>query len=124
MARKPDDKPKGEAPFHNPFASLEKLKGELPRGPETPLVVPLDEKRGPARAVVRLERKGHGGKEVTRVEKLGLRGDELQRWCKELKQKLGCGGSVEGEDLLFQGDQRDRLESALTARGVQKIVRG
>ena len=48
--------------------------GDLPRGPEA---VPERSSaephpKGPARAVVRLERKGRRGKEVTVVEQLGL----------------------------------------------------
>lgn len=112
-------------PFHNPFAQLEARKAELPKGPAQPLVVPLDAgPKGPAWAVVRREKKGHGGKEVTRVEKLGLRPAELLDWCTALKRKLGVGGSVDGDDLLFQGDQRERLTALLTARGVKKVTQG
>jgi translation initiation factor 1 len=112
-----------EKPFNNPFGSLEKLRDGLPSGPEQPLVVALEQPaKGPARAVIRLERKGHGGKEVTLVEKLELSAAELERWSKELKQQLGCGGSVEGDALLFQGDQRARLKTVLAARGVRKVV--
>jgi translation initiation factor 1 len=119
---KPGDKP---PPFNNPFGALQGLKEGLPKGPETPLVVPLEKvAKGPARAVLRRERQGRAGKEVTAVEKLELRRPELERWCKELKQALGCGGSVEGDRLIFQGDQRDRLEPLLAKRGVGKVVRG
>jgi translation initiation factor 1 len=115
--------PKG--PFNNPFAKLQGQREALPAGPAQPLVVPLErEVKGPARAVLRRERKGHGGKEMTRVEKLGLARAELDRWCTELKRELGVGGVVEGEDLLFQGDQRDRLEKVLGKRGVRQVVRG
>lgn len=112
-----------DKPFNNPFANLASKKGELPEGPKEPLVVPL-EKKGPAKAVLRRERKGHGGKEVTRVEKLELKPQEREVWCKELKAKLGVGGSVEGEDLLFQGDQRERLKELLTKKGVRQVVLG
>ncbi|MBS2032348.1 MAG: translation initiation factor [Deltaproteobacteria bacterium] len=113
-----------EKPFNNPFAKLSAQRDALPSGPAQPLVVPLDEKKGPARAVLRRERKGHGGKEVTRVEKLGLNARELEEWCKALKRELGAGGLVEGEDLVFQGDQRERLEKLLQKRGVRQIVQG
>jgi translation initiation factor 1 len=80
--------------------------------------------RGPARAVVRLERKGHGGKEVTLVDKLELSRTELEKWLKALKQALGCGGVVEEGALVLQGDQRERLPALLEARGVKKITLG
>jgi translation initiation factor 1 len=71
-----------------------------------------------------MERKGRGGREVTVVDKLGLRPAELETWCKALKQALGCGGSVEGDMILLQGDLRTRLPAVLTARGVAKVTVG
>lgn len=78
--------------------------------------------KGPAWAVVRLERKGRRGKEATIVEKLALKPAELERWCKELKQALGCGGAVEEDAIVLQGDLRNRLEAVLTKRGVRKVT--
>ena len=82
------------------------------------------EPKGPARAVVRMERKGRGGKEVTVVEQLGLRPKDLETWLKALKGSLGCGGVIEGETLVLQGDQRKRLPAILEARGVRKVISG
>jgi len=79
---------------------------------------------GPARAVVRLERKGRGGKEATIVEKLELPPAERERWLKELKQALGCGGAVEGDALVLQGDLRERVKPLLERRGVRKVTLG
>ncbi len=107
----------------NPFASLEKLRADLPAGPAPkPEVKPVA--KGPAWAVVRMERKGRGGKEATIVEKLGLKPAALEQWCKELKQALGCGGSVDGETIVLQGDLRQRLPAVLTAKGVAKVTVG
>jgi translation initiation factor 1 len=103
---------------------LERMRGQVPQGEApaaAPAAVPATAK-GPARAVVRYQRKGHGGKEVTVVEKLELPAPELESWLKALKQGLGCGGRVEGEALVLQGDQRERLPSALQARGVRKVT--
>lgn len=105
----------------NPFASLEALRGSLPSGP--PPRAPADARpSGPARAVVRMERKGRGGKEVTVVDKLGLGAAQLETWCKDLKHALGCGGSVDGETIVLQGDLRPRVAAVLTARGVAKVT--
>ncbi|MCI0570345.1 MAG: translation initiation factor [Myxococcaceae bacterium] len=114
----------GEQGFHSPFAGLGKLKEGLPSAPApagTPAPVAV---KGPARAVVRMERKGRGGKEVTVVEGLGLPARELEAWLKALKGALGCGGAVEEGDLVLQGDQRDRLPGLLEARGVRKVSVG
>src|SRR3981081_2054644 len=61
-------------PFHTPFAGRKDKLGALPRGPE-----PREPERrsdapkGPARAVVRLERKGRRGKDRRGVEQLARR---------------------------------------------------
>ncbi len=109
-------------PFHNPFADLKALKSELPEGPAVAVSPSLPRTPPPPpRAVIRLERKGRGGKEVTVVAQLQLKALELERWLKELKRALGCGGTVEEGALVFQGDQRQRLKEALTALGVRRI---
>ena len=108
-----------------PWEALEALRSSLPPGeargeaaaaPATSVKV--------ARAVVRMERKGRGGKEVTVVDKLGLGPAALEAWCRDLKQALGCGGSVDGELIVLQGDLRTRVPAVLTARGVGKVTVG
>ena len=106
-----------------PFgAALEKLRDQLPVGTVSPKIEPI--LKGPARAVVRLERKQRRGKEVTVVEKLELSGADLERWCRELKQTLGCGGTIEDSAIVLQGDFRKRLPDVLTAMGVGRITIG
>ena len=83
---------------------------------------PPQVKSGPVRAVVRMERSGRGGKVVTVVEKLGLRPRELEAWLGDLKRSLGCGGVIEGEALVLQGDNRERVGKLLEARGVRKVT--
>jgi len=113
MAKKPD----------HPFASLQALRDRVPPGAE-PALATDDKPRGPARAVVRLERKQRGGKAVTVVEKLALPAKELERWCRELKHALGCGGTVEHDAIVLQGDLRARLPALLAARGVARVTVG
>jgi translation initiation factor 1 len=122
-------------PFHNPFeAALGPLRDAMPPVADTaPTPGAVDtggvspdavvaRVRGPARAVVRLERSGRGGKEVTVVEQLGLSQSEQAAWLKALKAALGCGGVAEGDNLVLQGDQRKRLPALLTARGVRRVT--
>jgi translation initiation factor 1 len=124
MARDDKKKPvEPAAPFHNPFGALRGLRSALPEAPPEATArkaAPV----APARAVVRMERKGRGGKEVTVVAQLGLAHAELERWLKRLKSSLGCGGAVEGEDLILQGDQRDRVPALLTEQGVRHVIIG
>jgi translation initiation factor 1 len=74
--------------------------------------------------VVRLERKGRGGKEATVVEKLALPPRALEAWAVEARRALGCGGSIEGDAIVLQGDQRDRAVRWLEGKGVRRVVRG
>src|SRR4029079_16891095 len=103
MSTKRDSSPGAKGPTHpakpGPFSSLEQLRDRVPAGP-APAASPPP--KGPARAVVHMERKQRRGKEVTVVEKLDLKPAELERWCKELKQALGCGGSVEETAIVLQ----------------------
>lgn len=111
----------------SPFLALESLRASLPEGTQKPdgaSGAATEIKRGPARAVVRLEKKQRRGKEVTVVEKLGLSKPELERWCRELKQALGCGGAVEGDAIMLQGDLRSRVPDVLTGKGVAKVTVG
>ncbi len=103
------------------FEALQRLRDSLPPGPK-PVEPPPPTTKGPARAVVRLERKHRGGKEVTIVEKLELKPADLETWCRELKQSLGCGGVVEGGAIVLQGDLRQRLPAVLTKKGVGKVT--
>ena len=108
-------------PFNNPFAGL---RDKLDSLPARPAPAPPAPPKGPARAVVRMERKRRGGKEVTAVEQLGLPAGELERWLKDLKGALGCGGAIEGDAIVLQGDHRKRVAALLTARGVRKVAVG
>jgi translation initiation factor 1 len=112
--------------FNNPFARLEALRDALPstkpqvRREDFPDTPPPG---GPGRAVVRLET-GRAGQEVTMVEGLGLPAAELQAWLQALQRGLACTGTVEGERLVLQGDQRFKLPDLLLRRGVQRVVHG
>jgi translation initiation factor 1 (eIF-1/SUI1) len=113
-----------EAPFHNPFGGLAGKLGMTPAPAPAAPAASAKAAPAPARAVVRLERKGRGGKEATVVEKLALPPAELERWVGELKRALGCGGVVEGDTLVLQGDLRERVKPLLERRGVRKVTLG
>jgi translation initiation factor 1 len=118
-----------DKPFNSPFASLAPLRDSLPPA-KTSEPAPAPSKPLPpgvkpiTRAVVRMERSGRGGKEVTVVEQLPLSASEREKWLKELKASLGCGGVVEGDTLVLQGDHRKRLPEILTRRGVKRVTIG
>lgn len=109
--------------FHE---TLARLRDQLPAGASSPPPPSSEPARSshdtPARAVVRIERKGRRGKEATLVEKLALTPDALLDWLDELKRALGCGGTLEGDVIVLQGDQRDRVHRWLQARGVRRVT--
>ena len=114
-----------QAPFNSPFVRLAGQRDSLPQGtvvqdakPKAPAPVKVPSKP----VVVRYERKGHGGKEMTRLERLELGAKDLAKWLKEAKQALGCGGVVEGDDILLQGDQRERAAAWLGKRNIRTTI--
>jgi translation initiation factor 1 len=129
-----------EKPFHNPFEALRGQAGRAPASDDAEVAparladgAARRDRSAPAsagtskpipRAVVRLERSGRGGKEVTVVEHMAIAASARDEWLKALKTALGCGGTVEEERLLLQGDQRKRLPALLQARGVKKVTLG
>ncbi len=121
--------------FNNPFGALGPLRDQLPaktsdgteRAPApvpAPAVKPGKGGRTWPRAVVRMERAGRGGKEATVIEQLTLTSSERADWLKALKSALGCGGSIEGDTIMLQGDHRERLKRVLADRGVKKVIVG
>ena len=126
--RAPTPPPASSGPFNPAFAFLAGKLGKVADPPPpsvAPGRTPVDRPPGPpppARAVVRMERAGRGGRTVTVVEKLGLPPRELEAWLSDLKRALGCGGVVEGDALVLQGDTRERTGELLEARGVRKVT--
>ena len=79
----------------------------------------------PKRASIHVQRKGRGGKTVTVLSNLGYtRAEVLEAWCADWRQQLGCGGQVDGEEIILQGDQRARVSALLERLGVTRIAGG
>jgi translation initiation factor 1 len=69
------------------------------------------------KVTVRLERKGRGGKSVTVIDGLQMRQKEREALLRQLKTKLGTGGTVKDTSLEIQGDHRDALMAELGKMG-------
>lgn len=76
--------------------------------------------------IVRLARqsKGRAGKPVVIVTGLPHNGDELKALAKTLKQKCGVGGTVEGNNIVIQGDMREKIKAELEKLGHQVKLSG
>ncbi len=104
---------------HNPFAALGGVASDPEPAPPAAEEPPEDDTL-PARVVLHIERKGRGGKTVTRVSGLSaLTTSRRKNLARELGRALGVGASVESEDVIVQGDQRDRVRAFFEERGVR-----
>ena len=76
--------------------------------------------------IVRVHRevKGRGGKPVSIVRGLNLAPSELKRLCQQLKKQCGVGGTVNGAELIIQGDQRPKILALLEQQGIAAKLGG
>jgi translation initiation factor 1 len=80
----------------------------------------------PRDGVVRLlrESKGRGGKGVTLISGVSGSPAALQALTSELKRFCATGGTLRGDIIEIQGDQRMRLKPELERRGYQVKIAG
>ena len=121
---------------HNPFAVLGELDAlkSLPTPPEPEPAKPPVESARPAkppkpvfaknsrgRLVLRRETKDRGGKVVVVVsgfaELPGANAVMIANLAKELKGKLGCGGSFDRQEIVLQGDRCAAVSALLEELG-------
>jgi translation initiation factor 1 (eIF-1/SUI1) len=128
----------GRALKHNPFGALSGSRAQrdaaastprsaLPDAASSPVVADraVETKKSRGRVVLRRETKRRGGKAVVVVA--GLRAharlaeSEIAALAQDLKQQLGCGGTIErvssDTEIVLQGDQPARVAELLRARG-------
>ncbi len=109
----------------NAFEALASLDtSALPPGEFRPIpaskTAPVDKpKKG--RLILRREKKDRGGKTVVVVygfdQLPGWGFDKMDALCREIRKKIGCGGTVEGKEIMIQGDQAARVAEYLEAQG-------
>lgn len=66
---------------------------------------------------IQLDKKQRAGKQVTLVTNFVGTEEDLNSLCKELKTKCGVGGSCKGNEILLQGDHRDKITQYLQSKG-------
>ena len=96
-------------------------EGNLPEGepdaPETE-AMPADSKTVRKFPVhVLIEKKGRAGKTATIVEGFDCPDETLQEVARQLKRRLGVGGSARGGEILIQGNLPAKVKEALTDMG-------
>jgi translation initiation factor 1 len=69
---------------------------------------------------IRLDTKHRAGKAVSLVEGFTGTNDDLQDLGKKLKNFCGTGGSVKDNEIIIQGDQRDKILQWLLKNGYRQ----
>ena len=140
--------PASAAPLaHNPFAALfpatlspatstpqieaakepapKESARQQPAPKEKPAKVAMSEeetKNWGTKLVLSREKKGRGGKTVTRIT--GLPKARLELVAGQMKKSLGCGASVDGDDVLLHGMLTERGAEWLLAQGAKRVIVG
>ena len=70
---------------------------------------------------IRLEKKNRGGKTVSIVSGFVGTEEELKNLGKHLKSRCGVGGSVKDQEIIIQGDYRDRITNLLQELGYTNV---
>ncbi len=67
-----------------------------------------------------IEKSGRSGKTVTVIKESGiekLTAERREELLASLKRKFACGGTIEGDTLELQGDERSRIKIFLQSLG-------
>lgn len=100
--------------LQSPFAGLS-ISG-LPEGRE----IPTEKKpRNPGRVVLRKEKAHRGGKTVVVVSGFSaeITDAEILEFSREAKKQCGCGGTVAGREVEFQGNNPEAIRRFFEAAG-------
>lgn len=85
----------------------------LPANPAA--AIPTRQLNTPVR--VWLEKNGRGGKIVSVIKGVVSPPAGKDALCKLLKNRLGTGGAVKGDDVEIQGDHREKIVAILSELG-------
>ncbi len=109
---------------HSPFAGLATKSDKAP-GVATPPHVRVNRTVAaapwqPGKVRLRLESAGRSGKVVTRIS--GLPPHNLEAIASRLRKALGCGATVEGNDVILLGSLTERASQWLDGAGDLRAI--
>jgi len=67
-----------------------------------------------------LDKKHRGGKVVSIIKGFSMKEDEIEVLAKKLKTFCGSGGSVKDNEIIIQGDHREKILRWLLKNGFSK----
>ena len=67
-----------------------------------------------------LDKKHRGGKVVSIIKGFSMKEDEIEVLAKKLKTFCGSGGSVKDNEIIIQGDHREKILQWLLKNGFSK----
>jgi len=106
----------------DPFSALQGLAAAAlrPPPPELPQPPPASESapaKSRGRVILRRETKNRGGKTVVVISDFpgpgALPAPALEELARVLRKQLGCGGTVDGREIVIQGDRPAAVAEAL-----------
>jgi len=105
----------------NAASATNAANAAAPPSAPSPVPKPAEAKKSRGRLILRRETKHRGGKTVVIVAGFAqlpaISDRELEELLQLLKQRLGCGGSVQTRELLLQGDRPAQLAALLREQG-------
>jgi len=75
----------------------------------------IDPKKG--KLIIRYETAHRGGKKVTIIERFMGTDEQMKALGKDLKRHCGTGGSIVDDEILVQGDHREKIKKYLRDLG-------
>ncbi len=84
--------------------------------PEEGMTIPVQEQL----LEVRLDAKHRGGKMVTLIEGFAGTEADLEQLGKQLKSYCATGGTVKNNEIIIQGDNREKILQWLNKNGYKK----
>jgi translation initiation factor 1 len=73
--------------------------------------------------LISLDKKQRGGKIVSLVKGFSMKEKDIEDLAKQLKSFCGTGGSAKDNEIIIQGDQREKILQWLLKNGYKNSLK-